>query len=68
MLNYHLLSMEVVGIIVLIILAFVFLGLLGWGLKALGWVFEFLQEGCFTSFGCLFWVFVAILILIGLAM
>ena len=60
--------MEVIGIILLLILAFVFLGLLGWGLKALGWVFEFLKEGCSTSFGCLFWVFVAILILIGLAM
>ena len=29
--------MEVVGIILLLIFAFVFLGLLGWGLKALGW-------------------------------
>ena len=60
--------MEVVGIILLLIFAFVFLGLLGWGLKALGWVFEFLQEGCSTSFGCLFWLLVAIAILIGLAM
>jgi hypothetical protein len=58
--------MEVVGIIVLVILAFVFLGLLGWGLKALGWVFEFLQEGCSTSFGCLFWGLVAIGLLLGL--
>ncbi len=39
---YHLLSMEAIDIILLLILAFVFLGLLGWGLKALGWVFEFL--------------------------
>ena len=56
--------MEVVGIIVLVILAFVFLGLLGWGLKVLELVFEFLWEGCANSIGCLFWVFVAILILI----
>jgi hypothetical protein len=60
--------MEVIGIILLLILAFVFFGLAGWVLKALGVVFDFLQEGCSTSFGCLFWVFVAILILIGLAM
>jgi hypothetical protein len=60
--------MEVIGIIFLLILAFVFFGLAGWVLKALGWVFEFLKEGCSTSFGCLFWVLVAILILIGLAM
>ena len=60
--------MEVIGIIFLLILAFVFFGLAGWVLKALGWVFDFLWEGCSTSIGCLFWVFVAILILIGLAM
>lgn len=59
--------MEVVGIILLIILAFVFFGLAGWVLKGLGVVFEFLQEGCSTSFGCLFWVFIAIVMLLGLA-
>ena len=60
--------LSVIGIKILLIVCFVAFGLLGWGLKALRWVFEFLQEGCSTSFGCLFWVFVAILILIGLAM
>ena len=60
--------LSVIGIRILLIVCFVAFGLLGWGLKALRWVFEFLQEGCSTSFGCLFWVFVAILILIGLAM
>ena len=59
--------MEAIGIILLLIFACVFLGLLGWGLKALGWVFEFLQEGCSTSFGCLFWVLIAIVMLLGLA-
>ena len=58
--------MEVVGIIVLIILAFVCFGLLGWVLKAFGYVFDFLQEGCSTSFGCLFWVLVAIVLLLGM--
>ena len=58
----------VIGIIILLIVCFVAFGLLGWGLNALGVVFDFLQKGCSTSFGCLFWVFVANLILIGLAM
>ena len=58
--------MEVIGIIVLIILALVFFGLLGWVLKTFGWVFDFLMEGCSTSFGCLFWVLVAIVLLLGM--
>ena len=58
--------MEVIGIIFLLILAFVFFGLAGWVLKALGVVFDFLQEGCSTSFGCLFWVLVAIVLLLGM--
>lgn len=60
--------MEIVGIIVLVILAFVFLGLSGWVLKVFGWVFDFLQEGCSTSFGCLFWVFVVMLLIIGMTL
>ena len=59
--------LSVIGIIILLIVCFVAFGLLGWGLKALGWVFEFLQEGCSTSFGCLFWVFIIPFPLIGLA-
>jgi len=59
--------LTIIGIIVLIILAFVFFGLLGWVLEAFGWVFDFLQEGCSTSFGCLFWVFIILFLLIGLA-
>ena len=60
--------LTVIGIIVLIILAFVCFGLLGWVLKAFGYVFDFLQEGCSTSFGCLFWVFIALFLLLGLLM
>lgn len=60
--------LTIIGIIVLIILAFVFFGLLGWVLKAFGWVLDFLMEGCSTSLGCLFWVFIIIFLLIGLAM
>ena len=60
--------LTVIGIIVLIIIAFVCFGLLGWVLKAFGWVFDFLQEGCSTSLGCLFWVFIVLILVIGLAM
>ena len=59
--------MEIVGIIVLLIIAFIVLGLLGWGLKVLELVFEFLWEGCANSIGCLLWVFIAIVMLLGLA-
>ncbi len=59
--------MEVVGIIVIVIIALLLFSFLGWGLKIFGSVFEFLGKGCSTSFGCLFWVLVAIVFLIGLA-
>lgn len=59
--------LSVIGIIILLIVCFVAFGLLGWVLKALGVVFDFLQEGCSTSFGCLFWVFIILFPLIGLA-
>ena len=58
--------LSVIGIIVLLVVCFVILGLLGWGLKAFSWVFDILKEGCSTSFGCLFWVLVAIVLLLGM--
>lgn len=60
--------LSVIGIIVLLVVCFVAFGLLGWGLKALGVVYDFLKEGCSTSLGCLFWVFIVLILLIGLAM
>ena len=60
--------LTIIGIIVLLILAFVCFGLLGWVLKAFGWVFDFLQEGCSTSLGCLFWVFIIVLFIVGMAL
>lgn len=59
--------MEEIGIIFLLIIGFVVLGLMGWGIKAFGWVFEFLKEGFSSSIGCLFWLFMALLLLMGLA-
>ena len=59
--------MEVVGIIILLIILFVVFGLLGWVLKLGGFVFDFLKEGCSSSLGCLVWVVIAIILLLGLA-
>ena len=58
--------MEVIGIIVLIVIGFIFFGILGWILKGLGYIFDFLLEGFFKSLGCLFWIAIIILILISL--
>lgn len=58
--------MEIIGIIILLIISFVVFGLMGWGLKILGWVFDFLWEGCSTSIGCLFWIFIILFLIIGL--
>jgi len=58
--------MEAIGIIILAIFAFICLGILGWIFKALGYVFEFLLDGCMEGIGCLVWVFIIIVILLGL--
>ena len=59
--------MEAIGIILLLIIAFIVLGLLGWGLKGIGVIFDFLWEGCTTSFGCLFWVVIILLFIVAMA-
>ena len=48
--------MEILGIIAIIIIGLLAFSLLGWGLKIVGWIFDFLGEGCSTSWGCLIWV------------
>ena len=58
--------MEIIGFIFLAIIAFIILGICGWIFKALGYVFEFLLDGCMEGIGCLFWIFLIIIILIGL--
>lgn len=59
--------MAVIGIIILLIIAFIVLGLLGWGLKAIGVIFDFLWEGCTTSIGCIFWVIIILLFIVAMA-
>jgi hypothetical protein len=63
--------MEIVLVILGVLgalLLFVAFGLLGWVLKGLGVVFDFLWDGCSTSMGCLFWVVIGILVLVSLVM
>lgn len=58
--------MEIVGIVILGIVAFILFGIGGWILKFLGYILEFLFDGLLNSIGCLFWVIVIILIIVNL--
>ena len=58
--------LAVIGIIALIALIFFGGGVIGWILQAMGFIFEKLFEGCQTSFGCLFFVIVFGLLLLGM--
>lgn len=57
--------MEIVGIIAIILLGLLIFSLLGWGLKVLGWIFDFLSEGCSTSWGCLIWIIAIVVCLMA---
>ena len=48
--------MFIIGIISTFILILLSFSILGWGLKILGWIIDFLSEGCGTSFGCILWI------------
>jgi len=41
--------MVIVGFLALIILGLLAFSLMGWGLKILGWIVDFLSKGCATS-------------------
>ena len=58
--------METIGIIAIVIIGLLVLSLLGWGIKLGGYAFDFLGEGCSSSFGCLFWVIAILVLLLGL--
>lgn len=60
--------MEIIGIIFLVIILFILGGICGWVLKAIGYVIEFLFNGCLNSLGCLFWGGMILLLLLGLMM
>lgn len=59
----------IISIILFGILAFVVLGLLGWGIQLLGFIGNFLGEGITGCLGCFckfFWVILVGIIFIGL--
>lgn len=58
--------MEIIGIIILAFIVFVFLGIGGLIIKAFGYIFDILMDGCTESFGCLIWVVLILIILLGL--
>ena len=58
--------LTIIGVVVLIGLLFVGGGLLGWLIKGFEILFSFMSEGCNHTLGCLFWVFVILLVLVGL--
>ena len=58
--------MEIVGIIALIIIGLLAFSILGWGLNILGWIFDFLGEGCSTSWGCLMWIIAIVIVVMAM--
>jgi hypothetical protein len=58
--------LAVIGIVALIALIFIGGGILGWILQIVGFIFGKLFEGCQTIFGCLFFVVVFGLLLLGM--
>lgn len=58
--------MEILGIILLCVLAFIILGIGGWILKIVEYIFDFLFEGITNSLGCLFWILIIVILILGL--
>lgn len=60
--------MEIIGIIVLCVIIFVICGLLGWIVKGLGVVVDFLFKGWGSCLSVIIWIFLIIVVLMALAM
>lgn len=61
--------MAILGFIGVLVIAFVILGLIGWGVQALGFVASFLGEGITGYIGCFckfIWFFIVAFVLICL--
>lgn len=61
--------MAILGFIGVLVIAFVILGLIGWGVQALGFVASFLGEGttgCIRCFCKFIWFFIVAFVLICL--
>lgn len=59
--------LAIIGIIVLALIIFTGGGLLGWLLKGLGAIFEFLLEGWGSCLRVIFWIVIIFIALIALA-
>jgi hypothetical protein len=59
--------LEVLGIVVFIVFLFVGGGILGWLLKGIGVVFEFLFEGWGSCLRVIVWIILIIILLMALA-
>ena len=61
--------MAILGFIGVLVIAFVILGLIGWGVQALGFIASFLGEGITGGIGCFckfIWFFIVAFVLICL--
>ena len=58
--------LTVIGIIVLILVIFTGGGILGWILKGLGAVFNFLMQGWWSCLSVIFWIFIILVVLAAL--
>lgn len=58
--------MEILLLLFLLVILFVGGGLFGWLLKGIEVIFSFLGKGCGNTMGCLFWVFIGFVLLVGL--
>lgn len=59
----------ILGFIGILVLGFVILGLIGWGVQALGFIASFLGEGITGCIGCFckfFWFFIVVFVLLCL--
>ena len=57
--------MEILLIIIICLFLFFGIGLLGWGMKALGYVFDLVAQGFRPGLGCLIVGFLLLLILLS---
>jgi len=58
--------MGIIGLILVLFIIYVVCSLLGWGAKLFDVILDFLAEGCSSSIGCLFWIFIIIVFLMAL--
>ena len=58
--------LAIIGILVIGLIVFVVGGLLGWGIKGISEVVQFLFQGCGSAMGCLVFIIIVIFCLLAL--